>query len=170
MSAVTPSAADQGSAPGVGAGGTGAGGPEAPLPAERGEDRWGQLVQNIARGNLLVVVASFVFAFIIGSILILIADEEVREAAGYFFARPSDTLSAAWQSISQAYLAMFRGAVFDVPAFTRTLDTRVERGFPRPVTARKRRGIKWPRVTLPALGVAASVLLSGWCRWFALGL
>lgn len=123
MSAVTPSAADQGSAPGVGAGGTGAGGPEAPLPAERGEDRWGQLVQNIARGNLLVVVASFVFAFIIGSILILIADEEVREAAGYFFARPSDTLTAAWQSISQAYLAMFRGAVFDVPAFTRTLES-----------------------------------------------
>jgi hypothetical protein len=45
------------------------------------------------------------------------------------------------------------------PAFTRTLDTRVERGFPVPATARRRRGIKWPRVTLPALGVAASVLL-----------
>lgn len=123
MSAVTPSAADQGSAPGVGSGGTGAGGPDAPRPAERAEDRWGQLVQNIARGNLLVVVASFVFAFIIGSILILIADEEVREAAGYFFARPADTLTAAWQSISQAYLAMFRGAVFDFPAFTRTLES-----------------------------------------------
>jgi hypothetical protein len=45
------------------------------------------------------------------------------------------------------------------PAFTRTLDTRVERGFPRPATARKTRGIKWPRVTLPALGFAASALL-----------
>ena len=45
------------------------------------------------------------------------------------------------------------------PAFTRTLDTRVERGFPRPAGARKRRGIKWPRVTLPALGVAASMFL-----------
>jgi uncharacterized protein DUF4349 len=45
------------------------------------------------------------------------------------------------------------------PAFTRTLDTRVERGFPRAARARKRRGIKWPRVTLPALGVAASVVL-----------
>ena len=45
------------------------------------------------------------------------------------------------------------------PAFTRTLDTRVERGFPRAATARKRRGIKWPRVTLPALGVAASMCL-----------
>ena len=45
------------------------------------------------------------------------------------------------------------------PAFTRTLDTRVERGFPRAARARKRRGIKWPRVTLPALGVAASMFL-----------
>ena len=45
------------------------------------------------------------------------------------------------------------------PAFTRTLDTRVERGFPRAAGARERRGIKWPRVTLPALGVAASMLL-----------
>jgi Domain of unknown function (DUF4349) len=44
-------------------------------------------------------------------------------------------------------------------AFTRTLDSRVERGFPRPATARKARGIKWPRVTLPALGFAASALL-----------
>jgi hypothetical protein len=45
------------------------------------------------------------------------------------------------------------------PAFARTLDSRVERGFPRAAEARKRLGVKWPRVTLPALGVAASVLL-----------
>lgn len=45
------------------------------------------------------------------------------------------------------------------PAFARTLDARVERGFPRPATRTTRRGIKWPRVTLPALGFAASLLL-----------
>jgi hypothetical protein len=44
------------------------------------------------------------------------------------------------------------------PAFTRTLDSRVERGFPR-AAAKRRLGIKWPRLTLPALGVAASLLL-----------
>jgi hypothetical protein len=42
------------------------------------------------------------------------------------------------------------------PAFTRSLDTRMERGFPR---AAKRRRLSWPRITLPALGVAASVFL-----------
>ena len=120
MSAVTPSAAEQGSAPGVGSGGTGS---DVPPPADPSQDRWGRLVQDIVRGNLLVVIASFVFAFIIGSILILIADTEVREALGYFLARPGDTFSAAWQSISQAYAAMFRGAVFDFPGFTRTLES-----------------------------------------------
>lgn len=128
MSAVTPSATEQGSAPGVGSSGTGAGGPGAPSPAQRPEDRWGRLVQDIARGNLLVVVASFVFAFIIGSVLILIADQEVREAAGYFFARPADTFTAAWQSITQAYAAMFRGSVFDIPGAQRAAEAIREDG------------------------------------------
>jgi hypothetical protein len=44
------------------------------------------------------------------------------------------------------------------PAFARSLDTRAERGFPR-VRSRGRRGIKWPHVSGPALGLAASVLL-----------
>src|SRR3954453_7409305 len=43
------------------------------------------------------------------------------------------------------------------PAFIRSLDERVERGFPR--ARKRRRGIKWPRLTLPALGVAASAAL-----------
>jgi hypothetical protein len=45
------------------------------------------------------------------------------------------------------------------PAFTRTLDARAQRGFPPLASAKRRRGIKWPRLTLPALGMAASVLL-----------
>jgi hypothetical protein len=41
------------------------------------------------------------------------------------------------------------------PAFVRALDARAERGFP----PAPRRSIKWPRLTLPALGLAASALL-----------
>jgi hypothetical protein len=43
------------------------------------------------------------------------------------------------------------------PAFTRSLESRVERGFPR--APRRIRGLSWPKLTLPALGVAASVFL-----------
>ena len=42
------------------------------------------------------------------------------------------------------------------PAFANSLDERARRGFPR--TA-KRRAFTWPKFTLPALGLAASVLL-----------
>jgi Domain of unknown function (DUF4349) len=43
------------------------------------------------------------------------------------------------------------------PAFANSLDERARRGFPR--TAKRRRAFTWPKFTLPALGVAASVLL-----------
>jgi Domain of unknown function (DUF4349) len=46
------------------------------------------------------------------------------------------------------------------PAFTRTLDARVERGFPRAAKPKRRRwGVKWPSISGPALGMAASLLL-----------
>jgi hypothetical protein len=43
------------------------------------------------------------------------------------------------------------------PAFAYSLDERARRGFPR--TPKRRRAFAWPKFTLPALGVAASVLL-----------
>ncbi len=73
----------------------------------------GPVLQQIARSNVLVVVLAFVFAFIVGSALILVSDTGVREAAGYFFGRPADTFRAGWQAITEAYAAMFRGSVFD---------------------------------------------------------
>jgi uncharacterized protein DUF4349 len=46
------------------------------------------------------------------------------------------------------------------PAFTGSLDERAERGFPAPAGARRRRrGVKWPRLTLPALGLAATAAI-----------
>jgi hypothetical protein len=43
------------------------------------------------------------------------------------------------------------------PAFANSLDERARRGFPR--TTKRRGAFAWPKFTLPALGVAASVLL-----------
>ena len=112
-----------GSAPGVGAGGA-----DAPPPEERAETALARTLQSIARSDLLVVVMSFVFAFLVGSVLIVIADEEVRTTLGYFFARPSDALTAIWQSVTHAYGAMFRGAVFDGPGFSRVAEDVREAG------------------------------------------
>ena len=112
-----------GSAPGVGAGAA-----DAPPPEERAETALARTLQSIARSDLLVVVMSFVFSFLVGSVLIVIADEEVRTTLGYFFARPSDALTAIWQSVTHAYGAMFRGAVFDGPGFSRVAEDVREAG------------------------------------------
>lgn len=112
-----------GSAPGVGAGAA-----DAPPPEERAETALARTLQSIARSDLLVVVMSFVFAFLVGSVLIVIADDEVRTTLGYFFARPSDALTAIRQSVTHAYGAMFRGAVFDGPGFSRVAEDVREAG------------------------------------------
>ena len=64
----------------------------------------------------LVTLLSFVLALAIGAVLIAVSDPDVAEAASYFFARPLDTLSAAWDSVWGAYVALFQGAVFDTSA------------------------------------------------------
>ena len=66
----------------------------------------------------LVTALSFVLALAIGAVLIAVSDPDVADAAGYFFAQPMDTLSAAWDSVAGAYLALFQGAVYDTSATT----------------------------------------------------
>jgi simple sugar transport system permease protein len=46
-------------------------------------------------------------------VLIAASDPDVQATLSYFFARPADFFVAIWQTVSEAYLALFRGAVFD---------------------------------------------------------
>ncbi|MDN4482967.1 ABC transporter permease [Demequina lignilytica] len=71
------------------------------------------LLREIAESNSLVVVLAVVASLIIGGFLIVLASPAVEEALGYFFARPADTFKAAWDAVSSAYTAMFRGAVWN---------------------------------------------------------
>src|SRR6478609_3486991 len=66
----------------------------------------------------LVTVAALVLALVISGVLIAAADSAVQDAAGYFFARPADFFSAAWDAVWGAYVALFQGAVFDPGAST----------------------------------------------------
>lgn len=74
--------------------------------------------QELVRGNVLVTLLSVVLALLIGALLIAVSDPRVREPAGYFFARPGDTLSAIWTSVSRAYVALFEGSIFNFGAPT----------------------------------------------------
>lgn len=114
--APTAPSPQEGTAPEAGAGMLGKG-PSSPSDRPSSADRSGRkLMERIVRGDVLVVVLAFLLAFLIGSALIIIADEDVRASAAYLFARPQDTLSAAWTAIADAYASMFRGAIYDYQA------------------------------------------------------
>jgi len=69
-----------------------------------------------------VTAAAFLIALVIGAFLIAISDDEVIEAASYFFSYPWDTFSAAWQAISESYWALLRGSVGSWHAISTTLE------------------------------------------------
>ena len=92
-------------------------GTEKPAEASRGR----QVMQEILGGSAMVSLLSVLLAFLVGSLMILLTDEDVRETATYLTARPNDFLWAVRDSITGAYGALIRGAVWngDAPTFAR---------------------------------------------------
>ncbi|HET6152083.1 MAG TPA: ABC transporter permease [Marmoricola sp.] len=64
-------------------------------------------------GTIVVTLLAFVTALLIGAVLIAIADQPTRQAAGYFFDYPWDTFSRAGTVIGNAYKALFEGAIYN---------------------------------------------------------
>ncbi|MFJ6679868.1 ABC transporter permease [Microbacterium sp. NPDC091382] len=69
--------------------------------------------RELMRGSAVTTILAFVLAMIVGGVLIAVTNDEVQRTSGYFFARPTDTLVAAWNAIYTGYEALFRGAVFN---------------------------------------------------------
>ncbi|RNI22170.1 ABC transporter permease [Flexivirga caeni] len=101
-------------------------GPEQqPAPPERGDvlvaeqEAGGQktrdTIGDILRSDhpAVVTVLAVICAMIVGAILIIASDSATREAAGYFTAAPMDTISAAWDAVKDAYIALFQGAIYN---------------------------------------------------------
>ncbi|QPL06102.1 MULTISPECIES: ABC transporter permease [Actinomyces] len=82
-------------------------------PAADADTSQPSLARQIAESNGLMGVLAIVSALIVGSILILVADPEVRTTAGYLFARPTDFLGACASSLAEAYSALLRGGLVD---------------------------------------------------------
>ena len=95
-------------------------GKPAPAPADEEPSRWNQAVREIMSGPVVISILAVVLALIVGAVLIAVTDPEVQRAAGYFFARPGDTFSAIWTSVSDAYVSMFQGAIYNFrrPSFS----------------------------------------------------
>lgn len=80
--------------------------------------QWRDTFRRITSGGWIVSLGALLLAVIAGSVLIIATDPEVQAAAGYFFARPMDTISAALDAVGRAYAALFRGAIWDFGAPT----------------------------------------------------
>jgi general nucleoside transport system permease protein len=85
-----------------------------PSPADvPAAPRQNVFIKDLLRSSWVTTLLAIVVAMIVGGILMALTDEEVREASGYFFARPGDTLGAVWNAVYGGYEAMFRGAIFN---------------------------------------------------------
>ncbi|SFR95426.1 nucleoside ABC transporter membrane protein [Microbacterium sp. cf046] len=93
-----------------------------PLPTPPEEpSKWHSTFLQITQGNAIISVLAVLLALIVGGIMIAFTDEEVQAAAQYFFARPMDTIVAAWDAVWGAYSALFQGSIynFGAPTFAR---------------------------------------------------
>lgn len=92
---------------------------EAPPPPDDRESFMGHFLRNLwAANTVTVTLLSIVLAMLIGAVLIIVSDEDVRATFAYFTARPSDALTASWEVVSSAYANLFKGAIFDPEAAT----------------------------------------------------
>ncbi|MFT4221186.1 MAG: ABC transporter permease [Microbacterium sp.] len=82
---------------------------------------WHSTFVKITQGNALISVLAVLLALIAGGIMVAFTDEDVQRTSTYFFARPGDMLAAVWNAVSGAYIALFRGSVynFGAPTFAR---------------------------------------------------
>jgi general nucleoside transport system permease protein len=87
--------------------------PPAKAPERSGMPNWA--VQT------LVSLSAFVLALLVGAVLIIIGDEDVHNAATYFFASPWDAISAALSAVGEAYKALLVGAVGSFDAIAESL-------------------------------------------------
>ncbi len=88
-------------------------------PAPDPGNHWHHVLRSITTGNALVAVLAVFLAVIVGSLMILFTDEQVRGSSSYIFSRPQDFLRASYDAIEGAYTALFRGSIYN----TRASDT-----------------------------------------------
>ncbi|MFI5729613.1 ABC transporter permease [Kribbella sp. NPDC051587] len=69
----------------------------------------------------LVSLSAIVLALLVGAILIIVGDDDVKTAVGYFGAAPMDTISAALSAVGEAYKALAVGAIGGIDPISESL-------------------------------------------------
>lgn len=82
------------------------------------EDRFSQALKEILAGGLTRTLLAVVLGFLVGAAFMIGSNPQFIEGLGYFFSRPTDSLTAAWAVVSDGYGALFRGAIYNADADT----------------------------------------------------
>lgn len=82
-------------------------------PTDTTQPRSNKVLAEILNSSVVISILAVVLAMVAGAILIALTDPKVHAAAGYFLARPGDTIAAVWQSATGAYGALFQGAIYN---------------------------------------------------------
>lgn len=86
--------------------------PESGIEDSPPERDFRTLLRDVTQSSTLVVVCAIAAALLIGGLLVVLADQDVHDAAGYFFSRPTDMLGAVGTSLSATFGAIFQGAIY----------------------------------------------------------
>ena len=87
--------------------------PSRDRPQTDNESRWHGVFREITTGSAIISVLAVLLALLVGAIMIAATNSDVQDAAGYFFSRPADLLTATWQAVSGAYSALFQGSIYN---------------------------------------------------------
>ena len=85
-----------------------------PSPGE--SQQWHHVLRSVTSGNAAVAVLAIFLAVVVGSLMILFTDDQVRSTASYITSRPSDFVQASFEAIKGAYTALFRGSIYNTRA------------------------------------------------------
>ncbi|WP_082456121.1 MULTISPECIES: ABC transporter permease [unclassified Plantibacter] len=77
------------------------------------QPRSNKVLAEILNSSIVISILAVVLAMVAGAVLIALTDPKVHAAAGYFLARPGDTIAAVWQSATGAYGALFQGSIYN---------------------------------------------------------
>jgi simple sugar transport system permease protein len=76
------------------------------------------IIDAIVTGNSAVVTfLAIVLALVVGAILMILSNQDVLDKYKYFFDDPSDALSASWNLVKDAYVALFKGSIVNPDTF-----------------------------------------------------
>jgi simple sugar transport system permease protein len=90
---------------------------DAPTSSDTSDSLIQRFLHNLwAANTVTITLLAVVLALVVGAVLIIASDEDVLATFGYFFARPSDALTASWALVSDAYVNLFKGSVIDPAA------------------------------------------------------